>query len=305
MCTAIFDNKYGHFFGRTLDLECSFGESVAKINKGDAYPYINYGNIECKYSLIGMAHTASAQPLFYDAVNDRGLCAAALNFPSFAVYHEKKDGCINLASFEVIPYILSQCSSISEAEDLLERTVITNDDFSPELKSTTLHWMIADRESAIVVESVEDGVKIYDNPFGVMTNSPPFPYHMSNVCNYLSLSSYPSNNTIVPTQKLVPYSRGLGAFGLPGDYSSSSRFVRALFAKEHTLMPSRINEIQQKNGERQRILDIMSTVSLPYGITRTDKGEPIYTVYTSCIDMENCEYSYFTFYDRKIKTYKF
>ena len=173
MCTAIFDRKNGAFFGRTLDLECSYGEKIKRLSRGESYPFIHEGAVTCEYSLIGTAVSVNSQPLFYDAINEKGLCAAALNFPKFAVYHPQKDAQLNLASFELIPYLLSQCATVGEALNALKGAVITSDSISDEFKSTTLHWMIADKERAIVVESVEDGLKIYDNPIGIMTNSPP------------------------------------------------------------------------------------------------------------------------------------
>lgn len=305
MCTALFDNSFGAFFGRTLDLECSFGERVMRISKGDTLRFVNGWEAVSGHSFIGMAYPAATQPLFYDAVNDVGLCTAALNFPRFAVYHAKTEGAINLASFEVIPFILSRCESVGEAVELLGNALITSDDFSPALKSTTLHWMIADRRRAAVIESVAEGLKIYDNPFGVMTNSPPFPYHLAHICDYSYLSSEPQENRLAAHQPLAPYSRGLGAFGLPGDYSSASRFVRAVFAKEHTLIFPCESDSKSAHAAKQRIFDILGIVSLPYGIAKTENGEPIYTVYTSCIDMERLEYSYFSYADRNIKIFKF
>lgn len=305
MCTAIFDGKFGLFFGRTLDLECSFGERVMRVGRGDTLRFIHNGELACRHAILGMAYDAGSMPLFYDAVNDSGLCAAALNFPSFAKYCDRSDHALNLASFELIPYLLSQFASLCEAKAALENTVITRDDFSDALKSTPLHWMLADRSGAIVIEQGEDGLRVYNNSFGVMTNSPPFPYHQARICDFSYLSPSPQENRLMPNHDLTPYSRGLGAYGLPGDFSSSSRFVRALFAKEHTIMPSCDDASQSTHAARQRIFDILGTVSLPYGIARTDDGKPIYTVYTSCIDLEMLEYSYFSYADRNIKNFKF
>lgn len=305
MCTAIFDNKHGSFFGRTLDLECSYGEKIMRVTSGESLHFIHEGVRTCKRAIIGMAYYTKSQPLFYDAVNDSGLSAAALNFPHFAKYNKKDPKKRNLASFEVILYLLSQFESVSEAIGFLEAANVTDDAFSSSLPTTPLHWMLADRERAVVIEPVSDGLKIYDNPFGVMTNSPPFPYHTARLCELSYLSPEPQIVRLLPSGVITPYSRGLGAYGLPGDYSSSSRFVRALFAKEHTLLPPQKDETERKAAAQRRIFDILGTVSLPYGIARTEKGEPIYTVYTSCIDMEMCEYSYFTFHNRDIKIFKF
>ena len=305
MCTAIFDNKYGAFFGRTLDLECSYGEKVMRVAKGESLNFIHEGMHICKHSILGMAHYTGSQPLFYDAVNDAGLSAAALNFPMYASYHKPARGRTNLASFELISYILSRCASVGEVIHILDGAVITPDDFSPTLKSTPLHWMIADKTRCIVAESVAEGLKIYDDPFGVMTNSPPFPYHSARICELAYLSPETQKNNLLPDYAIEPYSRGLGAHGLPGDYSSASRFARALFAKQNTLLPFCAEDMTQIAAAKRRIFDILGTVFLPFGITRAENGKPIYTVYTSCIDMERCEYSYFTFESREVRTVGF
>ena len=302
MCTAIFDRKYGAFFGRTLDLECSHGERVMRVSRGEGLDFIHHGRLACRHSILGMAYDTMAQPLFYDGVNDAGLCAAALNFPKFAKYCDEGCGRVTLASFEVISYLLAQCADVSEVKSALDGAAVTREDFSPELRSTPLHWMFADSHSAIVVEAVGGGLTIYDNPFGVMTNSPPFPYHAARLCEFSYLSPEPQENRLLPNQALLPYSRGLGAYGLPGDYSSSSRFVRAVFAREHTLLYPCGGDTC---AAERRMFDILCTVSLPYGIARTDSGEAIYTVYTSCIDMARGVYSCFTYQNREIKRFKF
>ena len=95
-----------------------------------------------------------------------------------------------------------------------------------------LHWIISDRHASITVESVKDGLKIYDNPYGVLTNNPTFDWHLVNVNNYMGLSEANPENKLSDSHSFNTYSLGMGAFGLPGDYSSVSRFIRAVFVKE-------------------------------------------------------------------------
>ena len=288
MCTAIFDDE---LFGRTLDLECSYGENVVITPRGYKFNYL-YEKDERDNAIIGIAHTENGVPLYYDGMNENGLCMAGLNFPKYAVYQPHCEGKINIASFEVIPYILRNCDNLNEAIELLKEINITNDSFSPKLKATPLHWMIADKNGAIVVEAVEGFLKIYKNDFGVMTNSPDFSYHRINASNYMMLDSKAHTNTLCPNIQLENYSRGLGAFGLPGDFSSASRFIRAIYAKSHTCVDkNRIN----------RYFHIMDTVSVPKGCIVTDTGDKVYTVYTSCMDMSRCDFYYCTYEDRQVK----
>ncbi len=308
MCTSIFDNKYGHFFGRTLDLEFSYGEEVVKTKKGKELLFLYEGKMNSKFSFLGMAHKARREeggeeiPLYYDGMNESGLCAAALNFPKFAVYNEKRDKCRNLASYEVIPYILSNCGNIDCVKKLLSSANITTDAFSDGLPPTPLHWMVADRDGAIVIEQSAKGLDIYENTVGVMTNAPTFDYHMIRLSDYVALTPNPPQNNLCPHAELPHYSRGLGATGLPGDFSSVSRFIRAAFVKNHTLLPSEaLFEREEKTAEIDRFFHVMSSVTVPLGCIITNEDKPVCTVYTSACDMDNLTYNYFTYSNRQIK----
>lgn len=98
--------------------------------------------------------------------------------------------------------------------------------FSKDFPLSTLHWMIADQTGTIVVESMKDGLHVYDNPVGVMTNNPPFPIMKFALNDYFALSAHHKEHTFGPGVELAEYSRGMGGLGLPGDLSSKSRFVR-------------------------------------------------------------------------------
>lgn len=287
MCTAIFDDG---LFGRTLDLECSYGENVVITPRGYKFKYL-YEKDTGENSIIGVAHIENGVPLYYDGMNEMGLCMAGLNFPKYAVYLPHCEGKINIASFELIPYILKSCDTVSDAISVLKNINITNDFFSPTLSATPLHWMIADKSSAIVVESGANGLKIHKNPYGVMTNSPDFSYHKANLCNYMGISGETPENRICNVD-LEIYSRGLGGFGLPGDFSSASRFIRGVFLKNHTV---------KDDNKINRMLHIMGNVSVPKGCVITDTGEAVYTVYTSIMDIKNCEYNFATYEGRQIK----
>lgn len=287
MCTAIFDDG---LFGRTLDLECSYGENVVITPRGYRFNYL-YERDTGENAIIGVAHIENGVPLYYDAMNENGLCVAGLNFPKYAFYQPHTKEKINLASFELIPYILRNCDDLVSAIELLKNVNITTDSFSPEFSATPLHWMIADKSDAIVVESGVNGLKMYKNPLGIMTNSPDFAFHKANLSNYMGISGETPENRICNVD-LEIYSRGLGGFGLPGDFSSASRFVRCVFVKNHTV---------KENDAIGRIFHIMESVSVPKGCIITDTGKAVYTVYTSCMDMIRCDFYYTTYEDRNIR----
>ena len=294
MCTAISDICHHHLFGRTLDLELSYRESVIITPRVFPLRFRHLDTLREHHAMIGTALLSAGAPLYYDAINEKGLAIAALNFPVSAVYHPHRRDRENAASFEIIPLILAKCDSVSDAVKLLTNVNITPDSFSDALPASPLHWLIADKSSAVTVESVSDGLKIYENPFGVMTNEPPFPYHTANIANYMPLCPSVPENRIFPAANISPYSRGMGAIGLPGDFSSTSRFVRAVFATAHTLCEGEDNCIS-------RFFHVMDTVSQPCGCALAQDGRPVRTVYTSCADTDRGVYYFTTYGCRRIR----
>lgn len=278
MCTVV--NQIGgyHLFGRTLDLSYTYGEEVVYAPKGITLPSPTLASITTTHAVMGVAHVAQDFPLYYDAVSEAGLCMAALNFPSYAMYHPPMDGKHNIASFELIPWLLGQCSTLSQAYQLLHEINITPHAFSPDLPPTPLHWMLSDATSSVVIESTKAGLEIHPNPVHVMTNAPDFPQQMTRLADYRHLSPTISPNTLCPTDDLPIYSQGLGSVGLPGGMTSTDRFVRGVYANTHTIHENTPEE------EVNRFFHVMETVSQPKGCAITPTGEPIYTVYTSCGD---------------------
>ncbi|MGN1099544.1 MAG: linear amide C-N hydrolase, partial [Christensenellales bacterium] len=215
MCTAVTYKTKDFYFGRTLDYEFSYGDEVAITPRNYRFEFRFAGKLQSHYAMIGMAHVVDGFPLYYDAVNEKGLCIAGLNFVGNAKYGEAKDGKINVAQFEFIPWLLAQCASVREARELLQRVNVTNTPFSDKLPVASLHWIIADESEAITVECTEKGMFVYDNPIGVLTNNPPFDVQMFNLSNYMGLSPMPAENRFCPDVPLNAYSRGMGAIGLP------------------------------------------------------------------------------------------
>ncbi len=290
MCTAISFNFSHHMFSRTLDLDTSYGEAVILTPRQFKLEYKYEATKKNHYAILGVGAIFDNTPLYYDAFNEAGLAIAALNFPARAVYFKKNSGAVNITSFELISFILSRCADVSDAVKLLREANITDDSFGKDLPTTPLHWLIADNDAAVTVESVADGLKIYENPFGVLTNGPDFPYHKTRVIDFIRLDSVLPKNRICPSVELSYYSGGLGAMGLPGDFSSSSRFVRAVFLKNHSFGDS-VSDV----------FDIMDNLSVPEGAVITDEGKPFATVYTSVADTDEGVYYFTTAGSRRIR----
>lgn len=295
MCTAATYLTKDFYFGRTLDYGFSYGEEIIVTPRNFPFRFRYEKTVERHYAIIGTAHLADGYPLYYDAVNEKGLAVAGLNFVGNAVYRKREEGKDNIAQYEFIPWILSNCASVKEAKAFLKRISLTGDAFSKELPPASLHWMIADRSQCITVEPLKEGLKIYDNPVGILTNNPPFEVQLFSLNNYMGLSSKLAKNTFGKRLRLRRYSLGLGAMGLPGDNSSQSRFVRAAFVKLNSVSAS--DEISSVN----QFFHILGAVEHQRGCCETEEGKQEVTIYTSCMNADKGIY-YYTAYDNRTIT---
>ena len=290
MCTAITYQTKDFYFGRTLDYEHSFSEEVTITPRKFPLVFRHQNTHNDHYAIIGMACVGRDYPLYFDAVNEQGLAMAGLNFVGNAHYHQPVAGMDNVASFEFIPWILSQCASVAEARKMLGKVNITDTAFSENVLPSQLHWIIADREEAITVESMVDGLHIYENPVGVLTNNPSFDDQMFRLNDYMHLSPRSPKNNFSEKLDLRHYSRGMGALGLPGDLSSQSRFVRAAFTKMNSVSGD-------SEGESvSQFFHVLETVTQTRGCCEVAEGEYEMTIYTSCCNADKGIY-YYTTYD--------
>ncbi len=290
MCTAFSFLKGDLYFGRTLDLDCSYGEEVCVLPRNYPFRFREMPALSRHYAILGMATVAQNVPLLYDAVNEYGLAMAGLNFPGNAYYPPVTAGKDNLSPFEFIPWILGQCKNLQEARILLKRINLADIPFSQTLPLSPLHWIIADRQGSLVVESMKDGLHIHENPVGVMTNNPPFDYHLFNLNNYRGLQVDNGENLFDPDLELDNYCQGLGAVGLPGDVSSMSRFVRIAFGKAHAVCE------EKEESAVSQVFHLLCSVAMNRGICRTPQGHWDITVYSACMNVDKGLY-YYTTYD--------
>ncbi len=294
MCTAATYKTRDFYFGRTLDYEFSYGDEIVVTPRNFPIPLRHLPTLQTHYAMIGMAFVCQGFPLYYDAVNEKGLGMAGLNFVGNAHYNPVKEGKDNVAQFEIIAWILSQCATVSEALALLKKINITDTPFNDQLPPAQLHWLIADRDEAITVESMTDGLHIYPNPVGVMTNNPPFDEQLFGLNNYMHLSPRQPENTFAPGLPLKTYSRGMGAMGLPGDLSSASRFVRVAFTKLHARSGSSENE------SVSQFFHILGSVDQQRGCCEVEPGKYEITLYTSCCNTRTGVYYYTTYENHQI-----
>ena len=294
MCTAATYKTKDFYFGRTLDYEISYGDQVVITPRNYIFDLRNGTQMKSHYAMIGMACVMQNYPLYYDAVNEKGLGIAGLNFVGNAHYNKPMENKDNITQFELIPWLLGKCATVKEVQKLLEHINLIDTPFLENLPVAQLHWIIADKNECITLEAVKDGLKIYENPVGVLTNNPPFNYQMFNLNNYMHLSVENRSNTFSKDLTLNQYSRGMGAMGLPGDLSSQSRFVRAAFVKMNSLSGDSEEE------SVSQFFHILGSVDQQRGCCKLGENKYEITLYTSCCNADKGIYYYNTYDNHQI-----
>ena len=150
MCTAISYKAKDFYFGRTLDYECSYGEEVVITPRHYQFSYSHMGECTTHYAMIGMAHVAEEYPLYYEAVNEKGLGMAGLNFVGNACYGEYEENAKNVATYEFIPWVLGACESVEQVRDYLVGLNLIGETFAGKYPASSLHWLIADEKQTIL-----------------------------------------------------------------------------------------------------------------------------------------------------------
>lgn len=293
MCTAITFSTNDHYFGRNLDYEHGYQEVVTITPRNFNLPFHCLRPMPHHYAMIGMATISNDFPLYYDATNEFGLSMAGLNFPHSAQYFPEDSNKTNITPFELIPWILGSCKTVEEAKGKLNHANLVDIPFSEEYPLSPLHWFLADKDSVITIEQDEEGLHLYDNPIGVLTNEPPFPYHMTNLQNYLHVTNEEAINRFAPDLPLKAYSRGMGGIGIPGDLSSSSRFIKAAFTK--------INSVSKdsESASISQVFHILGSVTQQQGCVKIGNFYEK-TIYSSCCNTRKGIYYYTTYENSQI-----
>ena len=291
MCMAVtLKTKEGHhFFGRNLDVVTNYGQEVITIPRNFTYKNVAENREETsKYACIGMGIVVNNHPLMFDGVNEKGLAAAGLNFTYFAKFNEEAiPNKTNLSASDFIYWVLGNFSNLDDLKVALKDVVLTNIPVAEGFAVSKLHWMFTDLSGkSIVVEYIDEQMRVHDNPVGVLTNDPNFEWHLTNLSQYVVVS----NKTAEPRQMVdmlvKPYGHGLNLVGLPGDDSPASRFVRTTFFKENIIS----NE--GKDAGINDFFKVLDSVFVTKGSQRDDNGAMNYTLYQSGMCQEECIYYY-------------
>ena len=254
------------------------------------------------YIAINMLH----MPLYLDGMNETGLTIGVLFFPGYAkyqTYDESKESS-SLNNAELTSYILGQFKSVDEIKKALSQiNVVYNLDYEKEFNGTPidLHYIVNDSEgNSIVIEYVDGKLNIHDSGIGILTNCPPYDWHLKNLRNYTYLTPYgevPGDKT-VDGINMTPFGAGAGLSGLPGSYTPPSRFVRA-YTFTQTSLP--LENAEEAINQASRILN---NFDIPKGSVREGTPEKYslgYTQWSVIGDIKNKQYYFWTEWNRQMQ----
>lgn len=237
-----------------------------------------------------------------DGLNEKGLACGSFFFNEYAQYEEVAESNYSrtISCLEVTSWILSTCASVSEVREKLPKIHVSGV-MLPELGYIPpIHYFVADKKGdAIIIEYIDGKINIHDNKVNVLTNSPDYIWHTTNVENYIGLK--PTNVppvTINGIEIKNELAQGTGAFGLPGDFTSPSRFIRASFFADATFKGKDADE------GAHIAFHILNQFDIPKGSVRgTENGKSIFdaTQWTSASDLTNSRYFYHTYNDRSVR----
>lgn len=302
MCTAVrfTDDQGNMFFGRNLDWTFGYGQGVMRTPGDAAVPaaFDRPGDSARGHDVIGVGIEALGVPLYFDCANDAGLAVAGLNFPQSARYATGPvDGTVNVAAYEFPYWVARSFATVSEARAALSGVTVVAKPVSDKLPVANLHWIVADATGAIVVECMEDGMRVWDDDVDVLTNEPDFGWHRQNLRNYLTLTDADPAPASWGGAELRAFGSGEGLRGVPGDYSGPSRFVKVAFVNAH--YPAQSDE----KDNVTRLFRTLGSVAVPEGCARMADGSCEKTLYTSGFSAATRTYYYATYDDPQIREF--
>ena len=292
MCSGIRfnDNNHNFYFGRNLDWSTGYGEQVVITPRNYQYHSAFLGTLPVKHAIIGMAIIEENVPLYFDCANESGLAVAGLNFPGYAEYApEAIESKTNVSAYEFPLWLTLNFSSVAEVKSALKDVAIVAKPINDKYPVSLLHWIIGDKDSSIVVEYTKNGLEVYDNDVDVLTNQPGYSWHHENLRNYLNLSSPQPAQVTWRDATFTPFGSGSLMRGIPGDYYSTSRFVRLAYLNTH--YPTKDTEAENVS----RLFHTLTGVAMIDGAASMADGDFEKTIYTGGFSSATNTYYYSTY----------
>lgn len=304
MCTAVTLKSPADeiYLGRTMDFSYPLDPELCIIPRNYTWTNtLNTHHIKNRYRIMGIGQQIPPL-LLAEGVNEMGFAAAALYFPGYASYDTvppMDSSRPPITATELAGFLLGQCASVREASSLLPTLKIAGTEDSVTQSVTPLHWILADKSgSCMAVEKTRNGLQLHNNPVGVLTNSPDFPWHLTNLRNYMNASPVQIEEQTWDGVTLTPFGQGGGSSPLPGGYTPPARFVRTAFLKSNTPLP------EDTDQAVNTCFHILESVSLPKGAVITSRDTADYTQYTSFMNLSTGDYYYKTYENSQISAAK-
>lgn len=301
MCTTIgFPYKEGIVFGRTMEFGYKFENTVVYIPKAlEGFIKTRDKNYASKYATIGTQLVGLAS--LVDGLNEMGLMGSANLLPKYASFTDKSvEGNINLETKEAFSYLITRCKNVAEVREEAEKmTIVKPDGSSLENLNDDVHFFFMDEEgNKVVLEPIEGRLKVYDNPYGVLTNAPEFPWHETNLKNYMNVQAENIDERDFNGKMITKFGEGSGAVGLPGDFTPPSRFIRSAYFVSNT--PKDLD----RNSAILQGFRILSQSDIPMGAIVDPKKGNDQTIFTGIMDTKNKIY-YVKYHDNiNIQSFK-
>ena len=288
MCTSFtYEDADGKWYlSRTMDFDFDMGARPVVIPRGYRFKAaVDAEGIVAKFGFVGSGRQVGEYAVV-DGVNEHGFGAATLYLVESKYNEAPVAGKQNLASYEMVPYLLGNYTTVSELRDHLDdiNIVAVANAFMGNIV-VPLHWIVADDTGdCAVLEQTGAGLELFDNPVGVMTNSPDFGWHLQNLKNYPQLQPTQAPARKYGTLNVHGFGAGTGAAGLPGDYTSVSRFVRMAFMREVG------EKVSGQANAVNTISHLMNSVDIPRGAKLMDNLSADYSQYRAYCSLSDRTY---------------
>ena len=293
----------GVIAARTLEFGVDLHSNVLVVPAGTALTGTLPGggkgiSYTTKHGFLGA--NAEGLTAIVDGINDQGLYVGLFYFPDEATYPEatKDNAARAMAPFEYANWLLGNFANVDEVKANFDKVVLVPVVIDAIKQVPPVHFVVHDRSGkSVVIEPLNKTLKIFDNPLGVVTNSPDFEWHMTNLRNYVNLSATNVPPLGLGGVTLAQFGQGSGLRGLPGDFTPPSRFVRAVAFSQSAV---------QSDTAAQAVLQafhILNNFDIPYGAVRDTEGGQMhaeYTTWTSASDLKNLRWYFRTYGDQSI-----
>lgn len=285
MCTALTltSGDKLEFFGRNMDIGGGFNPTPTITPRGYSIKNTATGqDLTNKYAMIGMAMVINGIPFYGDMMNEAGLGVAGLAFNTAKLNGLTVQGANNIPEYLFQPWVCANFATVDEVLPELKKLNLMSTPPFEGMPPTPMHWMIHDKTGkSVAVECGSDGLRLFEYTAGVMTNYPPYDWHLRNLSNYMNVTNANLDPVTWNGYEILPLSNGLGSCGLPGGTGAADRFVRVAWLKqvvEHT---------PDENSTVTSFYHILQNVAKPKGSSDMGNGETEYTYYTSCMCLNN------------------